>query len=71
MPQDNPTKYMSIPEAAKMCGVGRTTMWKWVKSGELKAMVTPGGHHRILKSDIEHFIHAHELPPPRRRGCHT
>jgi len=55
-------KYVSIPEAAKMCGVGRTTMWKWVKSGDMNAMVTPGGHHRILSEDIERFIQTHAMP---------
>lgn len=53
------TKYLSIPKAAKLCGVGRTTMWKWVKNKKLQAIVTPGGHHRILKKDLEGFIRDH------------
>lgn len=49
-------EYYSVPEAAKLCGVGRTTMWRWVKTGDIKAFVTPGGHHRILKKDIDPFM---------------
>jgi len=46
----------SIPQAAKYCAVSRWTLSKCVKSGELKASRTPGGHYRILKKDLESFI---------------
>ena len=49
-------QFITVPEAAKRCGVGRTTFWRWVKSGEIKAVVTPGGHYRILLEDIENFL---------------
>jgi len=48
--------YYTIPEAAKFCAVGRTTMWRWVKSGYLKASMTLGGQHRILKSELESVL---------------
>jgi len=48
--------YYTIPEAAKFCSVGRTTMWRWVKSGYLKASVTLGGQHRIQKSELESVL---------------
>ena len=48
--------YYSIPEAAKFCSVGRTTMWRWVKSGYLKASVTLGGQHRIQKAELESVL---------------
>jgi len=44
--------YYTIPEAAKICAVGRTTMWRWVKSGYLKTSMTLGGQHRILKTEL-------------------
>ncbi len=31
-------------------------MWKWVKSEKIKAIVTPGGHHRIKRSEIDHLL---------------
>ena len=48
--------YYTIPEAAKFCAVGRTTMWRWVKSGYLKASMTLGGQHRILKTELESVL---------------
>ncbi|MEE4357908.1 MAG: response regulator [Desulfococcaceae bacterium] len=53
---NEPEKYYSIPEAAKICGVSRTSMWNWVKSGHIEAFVTPGGHHRILQKDIDRIL---------------
>lgn len=48
--------FLTIPEAAQFCAVGRITLWRWVKSGYLEASVTLGGHHRILKEDLESFL---------------
>jgi len=53
---DETRLFYSIPQAAKACGVSRATMWNWVKSGHIKALVTPGGHHRIAHDDLEAFI---------------
>jgi len=47
---------LTIPEAAKYCAVDRVTLWRWVKSGLLRVSVTPGGHHRIVKDDLESFL---------------
>ena len=52
----------TVPQAAKYCAIGRVTLWKYAKSGELKASVTPGGHYRILKKDLEAFA--------RRKGMY-
>ncbi len=48
--------FYSIPEAANICSVGRTTMWRWVKSGELQGFLTPGGKYKIRKEGLESFI---------------
>lgn len=47
----------TIPQAATYCSIHRVTLWRWVKSGELKSFLTPGGHYRIFKEDLESFIH--------------
>lgn len=49
-------KFYSIPDAARLSGVSRTTLWGWVKSGHIKALVTPGGHHRILKEEVDRIL---------------
>ena len=46
----------TIPRAAEYCSIHRVTLWRWVKSGELKSFHTPGGHFRILKEDLESFM---------------
>ena len=46
----------SIPKAAKHCSISRVTLWRWVKSGKLKAFLTPGGQYRIREEDLELFI---------------
>ncbi len=52
---------LTIPEAAEYCGVTRMSMWRWVKAGKIKALTTPGGHHRINKSDIEKAFQSEEM----------
>ncbi len=58
---------LTIPEAAKYCATDRTTMWRWVKSGNLMVSVTPGGHHRIVKEDLESFMREHGMYPMARK----
>lgn len=48
--------FYTIPQAANICAVCRTTMWRWVKSGKLKSFLTPGGRHTIRKEDLKAFI---------------
>ena len=53
----------TVPQAAKYCAIGRVTLWKYVKSGELKASLTPGGHYRILRKDLEVFVRQKGMYP--------
>jgi len=48
--------YLSLGKVAEMCAVTRGTIWSYVKSGELKAMRTPGGHYRVSKKDLKEFV---------------
>ena len=53
----------SIPQAARFCAMSRGSIWKYVKSGELKASLTPGGQYRILKKDLEFFVREKGMYP--------
>jgi len=55
--------FYTIPQAAKICAVGHTTMWRWVKAGKIKAAAGPGGHYRILKNDLHSFARLHGIVP--------
>ena len=48
--------YITTSKAAKICGVARTTISKWIDKGALKAFVTPGGHRRIIEQDLMDFL---------------
>ena len=47
---------LSLGKAAEICAIARGTLWSYVKSGELKASRTPGGHYRVSQKDIDEFI---------------
>ncbi len=53
----------SIPQAAEYCSLSRGTVWKYVKSGELKASLTPGRQYRILNKDLELFMREKGMYP--------
>lgn len=44
---------LTLKEAAKILKVSILTAKKYIYQGKLKSFKTPGGHHRILKSDLE------------------
>lgn len=48
--------FITTSKAAKICGVARTTISKWIDEGDLKAFVTPGGHRKIIKQDLMDFL---------------
>lgn len=49
--------FFTIPQAAKHCSISRVTLWRWVKSGKIKAFISPGGHYKIREKDLKSFIH--------------
>ena len=44
---------LSTGEVARLCGVSRDAVLKWIKSGKLPATQTPGGHYRVPRSAFE------------------
>jgi len=46
----------TVGQAAEYCSLSRGTVWRYIKSGDLKASQTPGGHFRILRKDLDSFI---------------
>lgn len=47
---------MKPAEAALRLGISYPTLKKWIYSGKLHTVTTPGGHHRIPESELERFI---------------
>lgn len=52
---DKPT---TVREAARLAGVDRRTVYRWVEKGAIKAHHTPGGRLRVVPREC--------LPTPRQ-----
>lgn len=57
-------------EAAARLGISYPTLKKWIYSGKLRTVTTPGGHHRVPESELERFIPRGEIKagPTGRRN---
>ncbi|MBI4397097.1 MAG: response regulator [Elusimicrobia bacterium] len=51
-------------EIADICNVRPTTVIKWANQRRIKVYTTPGGHRRILESDLFHFLKQYNFPLP-------
>ncbi|HET6934533.1 MAG TPA: helix-turn-helix transcriptional regulator [Candidatus Angelobacter sp.] len=57
-------------EAATRLGISYPTLKKWIYSGKIRTVTTPGGHHRVPESELERFIPKSEVKsgPQGRRN---
>ena len=63
----NDQKAYTTFEAAKICHVTHHSIKNWIKQGLIKASRTPGGHYRILESDLDSFREEYDMFP-REKG---
>lgn len=45
--------FLSTSEVAARMGVTSDSVVKWIRKGKLKAITTPGGHHRIAVEEVD------------------
>ena len=50
------TEYIKPGEAAQMLGVSRDSIRRYVESGAINGITTPGGHHRIDRESVAIII---------------
>jgi excisionase family DNA binding protein len=54
----SPSNWMSVKEAAAHLGVHAATLRRWSDEGRIPAHLTPGGHRRFLRDDLDRFASA-------------
>ena len=52
----NAKDYLTPNEVAVMLRVATVTVRSWATKGLLRAVLTPGGHRRFLRKDVEEFV---------------
>jgi excisionase family DNA binding protein len=50
------TDILTPREAAEMLGVTTNTLARWVRSGGLSSLTTPGGHRRYQRADVRALL---------------
>lgn len=61
MDHDSPP--LTSGDVARIFGVTKTTVKRWVQDGDLAAFRTPGGHHRFRQSDVDELLARQETTP--------
>ena len=55
---------LTVSQASKYCKVSSKTIINWIDAGHIKAYKTVGGHRRIKKEDLDHFLKGKGMPLP-------
>jgi molybdopterin-binding protein len=55
-------------EAARLMSVSYPTLKQWIYNGKVHSVRTPGGHHRIPRSEIERFSTTTQIKRKRPSG---
>ncbi len=56
MANDRASLFLTTAQAAKLLNISVSTLKKFIFTGKLKTLKTPGGHHRILREDLLHLM---------------
>jgi len=56
--------YLSVPDAANICGVSRNTVYTWVRRGQLPAAQTPGRTNLIRPAVLWRFMESNGMFVP-------
>jgi len=51
--------WLSIGEACRILGVSEATLRQWTDDGQIKVFITPGGHRRYERKQLEEFMDSH------------
>ncbi len=68
MQADTPSDTLTTRQAADLLGMSITSVQKMVEAGELEAWVTPGGHRRIRRHEVERVLQGRKSSKVRPSG---
>jgi molybdopterin-binding protein len=54
-----------LQEAARLISVSYPTLKQWIYQGKVKSIKTPGGHHRIPRSEIDRLTSSAKEKPAK------
>ncbi len=55
-------KPLTTGEIARICQVSQATVLNWIRDRGLHAYATPGGHYRVLPSQLREFAARYQMP---------
>lgn len=55
MGKPHPSEWLSLRQAADHLGVHPTTLRRWADAGDVNVLLTPGGHRRFTRQDLDRF----------------
>lgn len=55
-------KIFTTYDVSQYCSVDLSTVINWIEEGKLLAYKTPGGHRRVKKEDLVHFLKEYQMP---------
>jgi excisionase family DNA binding protein len=59
----NQKSVFTTSEAARICHISPSTLFRAIRNKQIKAFTTPGGHFRIAKEDLDQFLVQSGMPP--------
>lgn len=60
-------KVLGTFEIAKRCHVKPVTVYRWIKSGKLRAFQTAGGRNRVMESDFKALLKSLNIPDQSKK----
>ena len=55
--------HLTTRQAAAHCRISIPTLRRWIRNGDLRAYLTPGGHRRIDLDEFQRFLAVQGRPP--------